>query len=372
MTVLILVEAYPSIENLYTMAFVHSRCLMYNKMNINIEILSFSAKKNYTFEGISIYTEKDYVIATRNVDLIISHAPNLKNHIRLLLTKNYRNYPLIIFFHGHEIMETNKYYPKAFKFDLTNRSKRLISLIYDPIKLLIIKKFLLHRLKQNNIKLVFVSAWMMKVAFASMKLKYNDRSRLKKISSVIFNGVNNVFLTKKYHFNIKNKADFITIRPFDDSKYGIDIVYKIAQDNPEYSFHVYGKGDFFNNVNALPNLKIFNKFILQNEIPDLLNKYKYALMPTRLDAQGVMMCEIATFGMPLVTSDIEICREMLKEFKNVSFISNNLNKKISIDSSIVHLKENNLLSLNNEKFNGYILAKKEVDLIIDLCEQKEL
>ena len=36
-------------------------------------------------------------------------------------------------------------------------------------------------------------------------------------------------------------------------------------------------------------------------------------MPTRADAQGVMACEMATFGIPLITSNIDVCKEVFKE-----------------------------------------------------------
>ena len=55
---------------------------------------------------------------------------------------------------------------------------------------------------------------------------------------------------------------------------------------------------------------------------DLLNKSKCALMPTRTDAQGVMACEMATFGIPLVTTDLPVCHEVFDTFTNVQFINN--------------------------------------------------
>ena len=59
------------------------------------------------------------------------------------------------------------------------------------------------------------------------------------------------------------------------------------------------------------------------EIIEYLNDSRCALMPTRADAQGVMACEMATFGIPLITSDIDICREIFRDFGNVGFINNN-------------------------------------------------
>ena len=45
-------------------------------------------------------------------------------------------------------------------------------------------------------------------------------------------------------------------------------------------------------------------------------------MPSHHDSQGVMVCEMAAFGIPVVVSDIPATREMLKSVKNKFFINN--------------------------------------------------
>ena len=47
-------------------------------------------------------------------------------------------------------------------------------------------------------------------------------------------------------------------------------------------------------------------------------------MPTRTDAQGLMMCEMAAFGIPLITSNIPVCHvpAILKYTRNVYYIGN--------------------------------------------------
>ena len=49
-------------------------------------------------------------------------------------------------------------------------------------------------------------------------------------------------------------------------------------------------------------------------------------MPTRQDTQGVMTCEFATYGIPVITSDLEVCREMCGELELVEFIENSAEK----------------------------------------------
>lgn len=325
MKILILTENYPSSRDNYGDWFVHTRCLQYLQEDISIDVISFQSSENYTFEGVNVFQPNEYLNLNRNVDLVISHAPNLKHHIKFLL-KYDNSIPLVFFFHGHEVMKTTEYYPKPYDFDKKLNLKEILHKIYDPFKLLLLKYYIFNNFKKRNMKLIFVSKWMQDVAIKCLSLNHEQKNRLLEKSNIIPNGVNSVFISKNFDFHTYKKADFITIRPFDNPKYAIDIVYNIAKNNPQYTFHIYGKGNFFKFYPHLSNLEVFENYIQQKEIPEVLNNYKYALMPTRLDAQGVMMCEIATYKMPLITSDISICKEMLKEFSNVQFIPNTLEK----------------------------------------------
>jgi hypothetical protein len=356
MKILILASNYPSEDRLYDSPFIHSRCLEYKKQLHEVKVLSFSSEDSYIFEDIEVFSE-DTLSQKYNPDLIMSHAPNKENHLRLI-NKRFSKLPLIMFFHGHEIMNINKHYPKLLNYTKLKSFKLFIK---DIIKLTGIKFFLLKRLKQKNIHIIFVSEWMKQIAFLDLKLTKNETKLFSLKSTVIANSANSVFLNNSFQHNNKKIADFITIRPFDNPKYGIDIVYKIAKDNPQFTFHVYGEGNFFKTRIILDNLKVFKRFILQKEIPKLLNKYKYALMPTRLDSQGVMMCEIASYGMPLITSNIPICREMLCGF-NVFYIENNMENIQNINEIIDEIKSVKIIKIDKKRFNALYLVDRELEI----------
>lgn len=361
MNILVLAEDYPSENNIYALAFIHSRNKEYVKQGHKVDVISFKSKLNYVFEDVNVWTEKNYKNFDE-VDVIVSHAPNLKNHLRFLMLKIYKTIPIVFVFHGHEIMNTSEHYPKAYWFDKNLGIKKVIHKIYDPIKLKILKYYLLKKLSNKNVSFIFVSEWMKNIAYESLSLNSIEKKKFDEHSYIVHNGVNSTFIEKDYKLNEKKDADFITIRPFDNPKYGVDVVYNIAKHNPDYTFHIYGKGDFFNHHERLKNIKIFKSYISQKDIPTYLNKYRYALMPTRLDAQGVMMCEIATYGMPIITSDIDICKEMLKEFSNASFIKNEL-EPIEIDKYIPKINNEKIL-----KFDIKNLAKKELNTFGELIK----
>ena len=84
-------------------------------------------------------------------------------------------------------------------------------------------------------------------------------------------------------------------------------------------------------------------------------------MLTKNDTQGVMSCEIASTGMPLITSDIKVCREVFSCFENVKLVENNANR-INLVKIIEELES----GLPYEKVQNYYsenTVNKEYDLI---------
>lgn len=354
--ILILTECYPDYDVPYAMSYVHSRSLEYIKQNVDVNVLSFTAKEKYEFENVNVLSRFD-LIEFDEYDAIFSHAPNLKNHLKLLLSNISKIKLLVFFFHGHEVLKINEYYPEKYSWQRKHSTlKVFFQNSYDYLKLFLIKKFM--QKFRKKIKVVYVSSWMKEAARSC--LGFNDDTPYLK-EYIINNPANFTFFENKYQFLSQDKfGDFITIRPLDDRKYAVDLVVEMAKNNPGYMFHIYGKGDYFKYNKQPENIVVFDKFINQSEIPKLLNHYKCALMPTRLDAQGVMMCEIATYGMPLITSNLDVCKEMLSDFINVQLVCNDkfATLKVNIDFD----KQEEQL---NRKFNAEYIVLKELEILND-------
>ena len=142
------------------------------------------------------------------------------------------------------------------------------------------------------------------------------------------------------------------------------MVCEFARANPNYTFHIYGKGRFFDFFDKPGNVKVFDYHINQDDIPYLLNDYRCALMPTRCDAQGVMACEIATYGMPLITTNIEINIEMFQDFGNVKLLNSSCFSK-----SVSELDLDSIFTCdvrNLERFNFNETLNKELDLMLGI------
>lgn len=323
-SLLILVEDYPSPRSLYAGAYVHTRVMHYGASGYSCTVLSFRARKSYWYDGVRVVTAQTArrLLRKRAFDLVVSHAPNLRNHV-LFLSLNRRFLPaMCFFFHGHELLRTRQYYPRPFDYDRIGSARRLLQHAYDPVKLLLMRYFLRWGIAKRRTALVFVSGWMLEESIRCLHLNPGEKRRLLKACTVIPNAVGDVFLRRRHEPPTHRQADFVTIRPFDNPKYAVDVVVKLARENPRLRFDVYGKGRYFRHYNPPPNLSVRGGYVSHAEMPATLNKYPAALLPTRLDAQGVLMCELACYGMPLLTSDLAVCREVLSGFSNVAFISN--------------------------------------------------
>lgn len=352
MEVLILTSGYPSDVNLYNCSWAHSRSLGYLEQGIKPIVINFGAKKSYIFDGVEVYSEYDVKkIDFNKINFLISHSPNIRKHIPFIKKYSDKFEKIFLFFHGSESMYLNYDYPKPYKFMSDGLIKYWIRNFYDFMKMKILKNFIKN---QKKIELIFVSNWM-KSTFEKNVLKLNS---IKNLHHVINNNIHPIYLKKKYELKNEKIADFITIRRFDESKYCVDLVVQQAVANPQYSYHLYGKGQYFNEFKKPDNLTVFNNFISPNEIPNLLNQYRVAIMPTRCDAQGVMMCEMATYGIPVITSNIDVTHEMLDDFKNVYFFDEeDFTKKINIENFKSHYNPDN-------KFQNSNTIYKEVQLIL--------
>ena len=354
MKILLLCEAYPTPQNLYAMSFVHSRAIEYVRAGHTVSVLSFSTDRDYVFEGVKILTNKS-AATKRNFDVVMAHAPNIRHHLRFLA--GFESLPLVLFIHGHEVLWVNRYYPRPFGFDrgATETLTRAVRTIYDPLKLSLLRAFCKRQVATTRpLGFVFVSEWMRREAIACnpwMGLKEGWHS------TVIPNAVNTAFLDSFYEPAPEFMADFVCIRPFDNPKYAVDVVAKWATMIPHKRFHIYGNGRYFDENPPPPNVHIFKQFIAQRDIPALLNNYRACVMPTRLDSQGVMMCEMASYGIPLFTSDTDVTRQMLGGFDNVRFVAPGMNPAALLDQipQVLHSDEP-----VRRRFDARVLAAREL------------
>lgn len=357
--ILVLATNYSRPDGFVSLQYIHTRNKWYVEKGIDVSVISFGAKNDYVLDGIQVYTIETYEkkLKQYKYDLLVSHAPNLRNHYRFLKKYGVRFDNIVFFFHGHEVLRTSKIYPKPYSF--TKKDSLVSSItreVYDKFKLRVWKKYF-EKIAYKS-QFVFVSNWMYEMFIKFVKL---DPDIIKDRKYIIYNCIGERFESASYEVGTVKKYDFITIRNnLDGAKYGIDIVTRIAENNPKYKFCVVGKGKFYEYNKKPDNLEWIDKNLTHEEIINFLNQSRCALIPTRADAQGVMACEMATFGIPVITSDIDVCKEVFADFDNVGYIDND---KLEIDIERIFKK---LTSINVEEKNTKYFAKNTIDKEIQL------
>ncbi len=355
--VLVAVVDYPNNNGRISMMYVHSRNKYYNENQIDVTVLSFSEHDEYFIDGIRVISLKKYEKENQQYDILISHAANLRNHY-LFLKKYGSRFPrYIFFFHGHEVLRINEVYSKPFPFAKKSKSKIIYQNIYDSIKLSIWRRFYLANKEKSQY--VFVSKWMLEQFLKWTGIPYEE---IADSTSITYNCIGHEFEDYCYDPYSEKKYDFITVRGnIDGSKYAVDVVNELAKCNPHLRFLLIGKGKLFNYYSKADNLAWMDRTMTHEEIIAYLDKTRCALMPTRTDAQGLMMCEMASTGIPLITSDIPVCHEVFENFDNVEYIEND-NGQTDL-GAILQRFQNRRFSRHTKYFNANT-SEQEVKIIL--------
>lgn len=355
--VLVACASYP-FEGSTDMKFVHERNLCYVRKGIEVDVLNFSSQEKYLYEGINVFP-LDYIknnISKYSDYVLLCHAPNIRNHY--LFLKKYKEAfkNIIFFFHGHEIVKISEAYPPDYSFRNNTFLKKIIQNTYDKLKLCIWNNYFTKN--DTNSRLVFVSDSLKKDFCKFVKISLEI---VEKRSSIINNCAGSFFCTNKYNMKTEKKYDYITIRDnLDSSVYCIDLIVQNALLNQDKKYLIIGKGRYFDYYDKPKNITLIGKTMNHEKLATYINISKCALMPTRRDSQGVMVSELATFGIPVITSNLDVCKEMFSDFGNVFFLDEN--QIINLDKELTFSERMD----NNEKFFEKNTIDKEIKLIREL------
>ncbi len=353
MKILVLSEEYPNNDGKVSLMYVHTRNLYYQNNGIDVTELNFRASNSYIFQGIKVITLNDFISSDCQYDVLILHAANIKHHYKFLKKYGNRFPKFIFFYHGHEVLKRSAVYSKPYSYLKKNTFKTIENDIYDAIKLSIWRKYIPSIIDKSWF--VFVSKWMYDEFLKWTKI---PEELIKSRHSITYNCVGKEFEVEQFQANNKKLYDFVTVRSnLDGSKYAIDLVNSLAKNTPEGKFLVVGKGEFFSHYEKADNIVWENTTLQHEQIVERLNMSRFALMPTRTDAQGLMMCEMAAFGIPVITSDIPVCHEVFDGFENVKFIRNDM------DGNLRDFLNEPSVSLKDTRYYEETTAKNELQLI---------
>lgn len=356
--VLVAVADYPDLSGNKAMMYVHTRNLYYIRQDIDVTVLNFAAKNDYIIDGINVITLGKYIKEYIEYDILISHSANIRNHYRFLKKFGHRFNRFIFFFHGHEIVRINEVYPPKYAYVGESKLKKSMQNLYDTFKLFVWKHYYASVALKS--KFIFVSESLYKDFLHFTKI--NEKKLLGQVH-IINNGIGDIFQERQYNRKTEKVYDFITIRSnMDSSVYCMDLLCDLAKNLPDKKFLVIGKGKWFQYNSQPDNLNWINKTVDHRELLEYINSSRVALMLTRRDSQGVMSCELASYGIPLITSDLSICHEMFDTFDNVKMVSNDVQPN-QIENIYEKIKSLETLQ-ENDRFYHKNTVVKEVNIII--------
>ena len=353
-----LVQDYPNNDGGVALMYVHVRNKYYMQHNIEVMVLNFSTKEDYVIDGIPVVSEASYVKSNIQYDVIVCHASNIRNHYRFLKKNGHKFEHMIFFFHGHEVLMINEVYPRPYDYmEKVGWLRKHAQYCYDRFKLSVWHRYY----KQVAFKsdFIFVSNWLYGKFQKYVNLSDED---LMEHVHIINNSIGKVFEENTYDYAAPKKYDFITIRSYmDGSKYCVDLVDELAKQYPKYKFLMIGRGRYYQRHEIPTNVIWVDKFLSHDEIMNYIDQSRCGLLLTREDTQGVMTCELAEYGIPVITSDIEVCREICGDLCNVSLIKNEI-EQVDLEQVFNKLVEM-VPYMKQGKFSYERTVKREEDLI---------
>lgn len=317
----IISSQYPSQTNHYAHTFVHQRSTFLRSHGWSVTVFVPGAvSSEYIFDDITVKVMPSYFISQciKDFDCVYFHLLHMKKPSKCL--SGYPIYrealkigiPIALYIHGSEVQKISS--------RLFEKEKTILGFfkyIYkDFYYIPLVSKFYRDLFKRGNYFIAMPSKWMREEAELNLGVKIES-------FSIIPNGID----TKIFRSDDSNKHSnrLLSIRQMTSPKYAIDVSIEMMKYLPGYVLDLYGKGPMLNsykemakNLNVEKRINFIEQLIPNSKMPSVMAKYKYFICPTRMDAQGVSMCEAMSVGcVPVTNNNTAIPEFVQHEFNGI-------------------------------------------------------
>lgn len=316
---LIITNAYPHPAALYRNGFIHRRVKAYQEKGINIEIFVLSPAhketEKYTYEDVNVtrgnkHHLQDFLIKQSFHKILIHFvSKDMIDAIKKTTPKT----PIIIWVHG---FEAEAWHRRWFNF-LEDRAqlKRILDMADDYyIDQLELMNYL-YTTKELDLTFVHISRWFKEY------IAECDARAISQNSHIIPNIIDGT-LFNYVEKDPEQRLKILSIRPYASRKYANDLSVKTVLElskRPYFKslqFVFYGEGKYFDETLAplmeFDNVEINEGFLPQTEIANKHKEFGIFLCPTRLDSQGVSMCEAMSSGLIPISNNLTAIPEFVE------------------------------------------------------------
>ena len=327
---LVISSNYPSYNDLYKNAFVHSRVKAYKEAGVACDVFRFKADtalSYHEFEDIDVTTG-----GTEALEAQLRHGHYQHIVIHFIdrgiwdVIKHYLDrVKITVWTHGADIQS---YERRAFLYDTPEQHVRAQAL--SDARLSLWREMLspMH----PNLKIVFVSRYLAETSMEDLGIQIPPQQY-----AIIHNPIDTDFFEYKPK-SAEQRKKILSIRPYASRVYANDLMVKAILDLQQYEFfkelefRIIGDGPLFEEVLApiagLENVIIERRFVNRHEIKTLHQQYGLFMCPTRMDTQGVSRDEAMASGLvpltnavaavPEFTSGNNACLSDPEDYKSIS------------------------------------------------------
>lgn len=313
--VLLLTNHYPSYDDLYRNAFVHSRVRGYQEHGVNVDV--FRLRRNqplawHEFQNVDVTTGSQdalrRILASGRYRHVLVHF--LDQEMWDVLKDFIDDIRVTVWIHGAEVQP---WWRREYNYQ-TPGALAEAKLVSDARMYFWKRIFAEFR---DNLRFVFVSSYFAREVMEDVGVE---------LPEAVYHIIHNPIDTDLFSYRVKpakQRAKILSIRPYASRKYANDLsVEAVLQLSKEPFFHelefrFIGDGELFDEttgpLRGFPNVSVERRFLDQNEISALHKEYGVFLSPTRMDAQGVSRDEAMASGLVPVTNSVAAIPEFVDD-----------------------------------------------------------
>jgi glycosyltransferase involved in cell wall biosynthesis len=237
-------------------------------------------------------------------DIVLAHSPSIWMSLSIPKILLRKRIPFIVYIHGYDIINPVFYHSFA-PWELTNKFKHIVR---SNIKSIGRALFCLNKADA----LIFPSRW------THIHARINSLFKNPK-SYIIPNPINTDIFAPKAVRNENQPLRGLSVRGL-SWKYGIDILIKAFSKSP-YPLTILGKGSLLSYYKELikkfsSNIKIKAESLSQTELSKFYEDFDFCVIPSRIEAQCVTMCETMAKGIPVIANKVAALPEFVQDYHN--------------------------------------------------------